>query len=860
MSQTSPPPPRRRRRRSVFVIERISRCLITAGGLGTIVAVSLVFVFLAAVVVPLFLPSSAKEVANEPVANAWRDTPPSEIAVDDYMRVGWACFPDGSVECFRLDTAESLVRRRLFDGPPPTAASVSAREEGGVFGFPDGTLRFATIRAAARAVDPASLPEELRGIPAGSPVRHGDGILERLPDGQMRHTVLDTRVEEPIRIEPPSKVLLVDSSRHGDTVRVAAVTEDGRLVLESARERPNMLTGEVTRVVTSGEMRLPQLQGREPPSHLLVSGIGDSTYVVWADGFAVRIDSRDVSAPEVVEKLDLLPEPRVRVTSLRFMIGRTTLAVGDSMGRVRGWFRIKPHDAGTKDGAILAMAHDLERGNAAVTAISTSQRSRMLAAAYEDGTLRVFEMTTEKTVAEVAAGSPLGRIALAPKDDGIAGMTAQGLLSWRLHARHPDVTLSALFLPVWYEGYPAPTHAWQSSSGTDDFEAKFGLWPLVFGTMKATFYSMLFGAPLAILAAIFTSEFLAGRTKARVKPVIETMASLPSVVLGFLAAIVIAPAVEDFVPELLSCFVTLPFAMLLGANLWQSLPGQGRRGSIRAWRVPFLFVMTVAGIGLALIVGPVAERVLFAGDLKLWLDGQRGTGTGAWMFPMLPVSAVIVGIAMSHFVNPALRRISRDWGAGAMARAELVKFLVGFAAAVGLALLLSWLHGLAWDPRGSFVGTYVQRNALIVGFVMGFAIIPIIYTISEDALSGVPEHLRAASLGAGATQWQTAIRIILPTAMSGIFSALMVGFGRAVGETMIVLMAAGNTPVLDWNIFNGFRTLSANIAVEMPEAVKDSTHYRTLFLAALVLFALTFVVNTVAEIVRLRVRKRAYEL
>jgi phosphate transport system permease protein len=143
---------------------------------------------------------------------------------------------------------------------------------------------------------------------------------------------------------------------------------------------------------------------------------------------------------------------------------------------------------------------------------------------------------------------------------------------------------------------------------------------------------------------------------------------------------------------------------------------------------------------------------------------------------------------------------------------------------------------------------------------MGFAIIPIIYTISEDALSAVPEHLRSASLGTGATPWQTAVRIIIPTAMSGLFSAIMIGLGRAVGETMIVLMAAGNTPIMEMNIFNGFRTLSANIAVELPEAVVNSTHYRTLFLAALVLFLMTFVLNTLAEIVRLRFRKRASEL
>ena len=96
--------------------------------------------------------------------------------------------------------------------------------------------------------------------------------------------------------------------------------------------------------------------------------------------------------------------------------------------------------------------------------------------------------------------------------------------------------------------------------------------------------------------------------------------------------------------------------------------------------------------------------------------------------------------------------------------------------------------------------------------------------------------------------------------MSGLFSALMVGLGRAVGETMIVLMALGNTAIMDWNIFNGARTLSANIATELPEAVPQSTHYRTLFLAALVLFTMTFVVNTIAEAVRLRFRKRAYQL
>ena len=139
---------------------------------------------------------------------------------------------------------------------------------------------------------------------------------------------------------------------------------------------------------------------------------------------------------------------------------------------------------------------------------------------------------------------------------------------------------------------------------------------------------------------------------------------------------------------------------------------------------------------------------------------------------------------------------------------------------------------------------------------MSFAVIPIIFSISEDAISNVPRNLVSGSLALGANRWETAIRVILPTASPGIFSAIMIGLGRAVGETMIVLMAAGNTPIMDWNPFNGFRTLSANIAVEIPEAPHEGTLYRTLFLAAILLFFMTFVLNTIAEVVRQRLRSR----
>ncbi|MGB1908157.1 MAG: ABC transporter permease subunit, partial [Spongiibacter sp.] len=152
--------------------------------------------------------------------------------------------------------------------------------------------------------------------------------------------------------------------------------------------------------------------------------------------------------------------------------------------------------------------------------------------------------------------------------------------------------------------------------------------------------------------------------------------------------------------------------------------------------------------------------------------------------------------------------------------------------------------------------SFDQRNAMVVGIAMGFAVIPTIFSIAEDAIFSVPKHLSYGSLALGATTWQSLVGVVMPTASPGIFSALMIGMGRAVGETMIVLMATGNTPIMDANIFEGMRTLAANIAVEIGETEVDSSHYRVLFLAAFVLFMFTFIVNTVAETVRQRLRQR----
>jgi phosphate transport system permease protein len=249
------------------------------------------------------------------------------------------------------------------------------------------------------------------------------------------------------------------------------------------------------------------------------------------------------------------------------------------------------------------------------------------------------------------------------------------------------------------------------------------------------------------------------------------------------------------------------------------------------------------------------------GDFKQWLSGRQGSAVGFMTVVLAPLAFFAVAWVLRRFAGPALDERMR-----AAPRLQGVAMDVGrWATLVLAAIVVAWivaslLSAVGYDPRGGMVDTYVQRNTLVVGFAMGFAVIPIIYTIAEDALNSVPEHLRGASLACGATLWQTATRVILPTAASGVFAAVMIGMGRAVGETMIVVMAAGNTPIIDMNLFNGLRALSANIAVELPEAVRDDSLYRMLFLAALTLFVLTFIVNTLAELVRQRFRKRAMSL
>jgi phosphate transport system permease protein len=870
----------------VKVVDRVAATFISISGVLTIVAVAGMCLFLVWVVVPLFLPGRIEPVRALPALLDTRAEAPVQVDIDEYESIGFAFFKSGEVAVFKVQTGEVLVRRPLFEGEAPISWSFAPRGGHAIFGFADGSVRYGTIGFESRFVEATAVERELLRLPIGeSVVRDGDEVIQRTPGGGFRQQRFVAEIRDPVRIsEHP--IRLVDLSMQLSGPIFVALDAAGEFQVNAVRIIRNMMTRRETQTVSGGRLDLAE-KADDFPSHLLFEGRGDSAMLIWPDGRLVRIDTRDRSEPVVAERIGVLPDSEVRagtrISAVGFMIGKTTMLVGDTKGRLSTWFRIRPSDPQgdadrPEDGSILVEVHDLpgEEGTA-VTSLTASSRNRMIAAGYANGAARVFYVTSDRLLGacppQAGRGDPVTALCISPKNNGLLTMGSDGGFLWTMAIPHPQSTFSTIFRKVWYEGYERPEHVWQSSSGTDEFEPKFGLIPLIFGSIKATFYAMLFGAPLAILAAIYTSEFMHPHTRARIKPAIEVMASLPSVVLGFLAALVIAPIVEKVVPGILTTFIAVPFAVLLGAQLWQFLPA-AKAARLTAIRIPAVFLFIAIGIAGGVSAGPLVEKWLFGGDIMGWLswkpdpldpaataESPYRSAIGGWMILLLPAASILSWLAIGRLAGGEVReRIARMRRPEA-AVAQCVKFAAGALLCVGgTYLVAALLSAMGIDSRGGFIDTYVQRNALIVGFIMGFAVIPIIYTIAEDALSSVPEHLRSGSLGLGATPWQTAVRIILPTAASGIFSALMIGLGRAVGETMIVLMAAGNTPVMQWNIFNGFRTLSANIAVELPEAARNSTDYRMLFLAALTLFVLTFCVNTLAEAVRQRFRKRAFAL
>jgi phosphate transport system permease protein len=871
--QTPKSPTRQRRSmrtaRSVIIADKMADWTIRIGGLGVIIAVFGIMLFLGLVVVPLFTGASVgKAAVGEKSIPGGR---PLMDIVDEYNTLSVSIDEAGALHAFHIKSGTQLeVPQMEIGGKTLTAFARTLNGRDVAFAFSDGTLRLATVKVGGAVINTVDVPPNLTRL-TDEDSTDGKAIYTAVSVDQTRRITVGVEVGDEQQIAPAGTAIVAADYRLGgasERPTVSFVTVDAAGVgrLTRSESKTNMLTGVTTAAMTTSE--LSGLPAGVKVRDVLMTDKADQVYVFDDGGMVYRYDTREFDAPQLAETVDLLPGD-VTIGAVGFLIGEQSLVVAGSDGSVNVFFRLQDSGAKSADGYALTRAHTLQPHSVGVVAMDVSQRGKMFVTADAKGEIWLRHSTSEqvllKLAPQVKAGQQLPTyhaIALAPRENSVLAVADDGrVYTWEISAPHPETTLNTIFGKVWYEGYPGPGYTWQSSSGTDAFEPKFSLVPLIFGTIKATFYSLLFAIPIALGAAIYTSEFVHYRVRAVVKPTMELMASLPSVVLGFIAALILAPIVETWIAAIFFAFIVIPAGLFFSAYLWQLLPNPIALRYSGLPKFALMFVSLAIFSYIAFLLAPAFEAAFFAGDLRAWANGDVGTSIPFTAMLAFPFVFLMLHMGLDSYVTRHLGFILRGEDrtrAGLTDFGRWVSTLI--VAAVISYVLAIILVAIGLDPRGGVVDTYVQRNTLIVGFAMGFAVIPIIYTISEDALNTVPEHLRAASLACGATTWQTATSVIVPTAMSGIFSAIMVGMGRAVGETMIVVMAAGNTPVMEWNIFNGLRALSANIAVELPEAVRDSTLYRMLFLAALTLFVITFAVNTLAELVRQRFRQRAAQL
>jgi len=735
-----------------LAIDRLMTVVIKFGGALVITSVLGIFLFILLQIWPLFAPASVEPLKSIPIPAAKY----ALLGIDEWGGNPFLVKTDGSFLVVDYESGTATDKAiDLGTTAQVTAASLNKREQKVILGTADGHFILVSPNQTSR--------EE-----------GGRRIVETNP-----------KAEAPVAIgEPGSPVIDIAYGDSGTSKLVVALQSCGETnrLTASLFKRKRSLMGK-SREEPAGSFDLtPLIPGR--PEKILVPATGDSVIVLTESGKAAYLvlEGGRFEVLQTFTPFEDLANPHINAAN--FIFGDVSIAFASDSGANRVFSLFYPEGS---DKRLFGFVHEFpDLGASPVFLVSTLRNKAFLLGGGREVSLRYS--TTESIRWQAALPFTAENAVISGKYQRLALLGSDHALHfYNIDDPHPDSGWKALFGKVWYEGAPGPKWEWQSTGGSDDFEPKYSLVPLIFGTLKGTLYAMLFAVPIALLSALYTSQFLDPRFRSVVKPTMEIMASLPSVVLGFLAAIYIAPLIERQVPSLLLVAAGVPLVATASGFLWSRLPIQIRKFIHPGWEWIVFLPLLLASAAALWSLGPAFEAVAFV------------------------------------VTDPATGQKTADFR--------------------------------AWWPAATG-SSFDQRNSLVVGFMMGFAVIPIIFTITEDALSNVPKPLVTASMACGASRWQTAIRVVLPTASAGIFSALMIGLGRAVGETMIVVMATGNTPIMEWNIFSGMRTLSANIAVELPEAPHHGTLYRTLFLGAMVLFLLTFAINTVAEVLRQHLREK----
>ncbi|WP_428312233.1 ABC transporter permease subunit [Hydrocarboniphaga sp.] len=727
-----------------YIKDRLAKVVVLIGGVGVIAALLLIFVYLLSEVAPLF--AGAEFKARQPFPVPSDGSTSLYVAAEEQGEVGMRVGASGELDFFDLHSGQArnavhlpiaeLQIKQVVDVAPERALLAAGLSDGSVLMFQQEYK--------------VTYPDDKRLITPNVLYPKGEKPLAFMDQAPMHLAVR----------ESDDALLLVGSDPAGDiSLKSFEVT---------------------TSLMGDSEVTESPLQKFTPPLKPDLLLLEPGMHWLYAiDKAAGKIAFYRLNGGEMPKLIDV-SEAKAAIVDAHYLAGGISIVTAQTDGRISQWFPAR-RKGGDDDGkTYLAHVRDFTlKTGAKPTVIGSEPRRRGFAVGDEQGNVSLFYATSGRLIhEEKMLEAPVRALAFNPRAQLLMALGDDGkLVASDVHNEHPEISLGALWGKVWYESYDEPNFLWQSSSASADFEAKFSMAPLALGTLKGAFYAMIFAIPIAVLGAIFTANFMSPEMRQVVKPAVEVLAALPSVILGFLAGLWLAPFVESNLPGMFLALLLLPLSIPTFGYLWLHMPRAIRLRVPMGWEAALLMPVIGFVIWLCFVLAKPMEALLFAGNMQSWMDHTLGIG-------------------------------------------------------------------------------YDQRNALVVGIAMGVAVIPVIFSIAEDAIFSVPRHLSLGSLALGATPWQTLVGVVMPTASPGIFSAIMIGLGRAVGETMIVLMATGNTAVTNFSLFSGMRTLAANVAVEMPESEVGSTHFRLLFLSGLVLFLFTFFFNTVAEVVRTRLRRK----
>lgn len=723
--------------RKRFIQDRLIRLVVTCGGVSVLGALVLIFVYLAIVVAPIF--------SDANIEPADIDT---QISVHSPVAIGVNEYGD---HAYTFDKSGSLSFWSLTDKKPQPEFTQKIAPSM-LFARSDASSGWL---ASVDAESNITLFKPVFSTSINKTGRYFDPDVEFFNNGADLSLFDDSNPLSLLGLSAqPSSMTLVGQASDR-TVSVLTLKKGQGLNQEKDAWLPQRFTFPTV---------FPTLD------QILVAPNGQQLFL--RSGSELMIAMKHGEQFRIREIVDLTQgDPQQQVKNIDLLSGAYSVLVTYSNGLVSQWFDVLQNEVRS-----LTHIRNFQLAPEVDFLLPDIYRKGFYSF-YQNGTLQSHYTTSEKLVLFERPYSKSPDLAAMSKNEKhLLVLSGQQLNVAKVNNDFPEISFSSLWNKVWYESYPEPEYVWQSTSASDEFEEKFSLVPIAFGTLKAAVFAMIFAVPIAVLGAIYTAYFMSPSMRRVVKPTIELMEALPTVIIGFLAGLWFAPIVETHLTAVMALLIILPLTTLVAGGLWHCVPQAVTRRLPNGWHAVILIPALLISIVTVFLFGTDIESVLFAGDVKLFLSS----------------------------------------------------------------------YGIDFD----------QRNALVVGFAMGFAVIPTIFTIAEDAIFSVPKHLSDGSLALGATPWQTLLYVVLLTASPGIFSAVMMGLGRAVGETMIVLMATGNTPIMDWNIFEGMRTLSATIAVELPESEVGSSHYRLLFLAALLLFIFTFAVNALAEVVRQRLRDK----